>query len=174
MNAHFDRFTAELVSTLKAKGIAGLPAIAEALRPLLRDSEFASAAFPEGAPRKRVLFHDPDTDVYVLAHIQEAGKRGRPHSHGASWAIYGNVAGFTEMTEWRRRNPGDESHAELEPAEKYRIGPGDSRAYPPHTIHSTAHPEAARVIRITGTDLDTIPRFGFDPARDKIVAPASG
>ena len=170
MNAAFDRFTTDLVTALKERGIDGLPEIARALRPLLRDSEFAVLAFPDPAIRKRVLFHDTDTDVYVLAHIHEAGKRGRPHSHGASWAIYGNVDGVTDMTEWRRINPESEPHAVLEPSSHYRLGPGDSRAYPPYLIHSTAHPEHAHVIRITGTDLDRIPRYGFDPAYDKIVA----
>lgn len=173
MNAVFDRFTADLVATLKAKGVDGLSDIAESLRPLLRDPEFGALAFADRAIRKRVLFHDPDTDVYVLAHVHEAGKRGRPHSHGASWAVYGNVAGVTEMTEWRRINPEAEPHAVLEPSSHYRLGPGDSRAYPPYLIHSTAHPENALVIRVTGTDLDRIPRYGFDPEHDAIVAAAS-
>ena len=169
MTPTFDRFTNELVAALKARGVDGLTDIAESLRPLLRDSEFAALAFADLSIRKRVLFHDVGTDVYVLAHVHEAGKKGRPHSHGASWAIYGNVAGVTEMTEWRRINPESEAQAVLEPSSHYRLGPGDSRAYPPHRIHSTAHPEHARVIRITGTDLDRIPRYGFDAARDKIV-----
>ena len=172
MNASFDRFTRELVSILKARGTSGLTDIAELLKPLLRDPEFATFAFADPTVRKRVLFHDAETDVYVLAHLQEAGKRGRPHSHGASWAVYGTVAGVTEMTEWRRINPADEPHAVLEASTHYRLGPGDSRAYPPHLIHSTAHPEHARVIRITGTDLDHIPRYGFDAAHDKIVTSA--
>jgi hypothetical protein len=173
MNAAFDRFTANLVATLKAKGVAGLSDIAEALRPLLRDPEFAELAFADRTIRKRVLFHDADTDVYVLAHIHEAGKRGKPHSHGASWAVYGNVAGVTEMTEWRRVNPDGEPHAVLEPSSHYRLGPGDSRVYPPYLVHSTAHPENAFVIRVTGTDLDRIPRYGFDPQHDAIVAATS-
>jgi hypothetical protein len=111
----FDRFTAELVATLKARGVSGLSDIAEMLRPLLRDPALAAFAFPDESVRKRVLFHDEETDVYVLAHIHEAGKRGRPHSHGASWAVYGNVTGVTEMTEWRRSNPESEPHAVLEP-----------------------------------------------------------
>jgi hypothetical protein len=41
--------------------------------------------------------------------------------------------------------------------------------YLPHVIHSTAHPEKAWVIRVTGTDLDHLPRFRFHPQRDKIV-----
>lgn len=169
----FDRFTAELVATLKGRGISGLSDIAEMLRPLLRDREFAAFAFADTSMRKRVLFHDEDTDVYVLAHIHEAGKRGRPHSHGASWAVYGNVSGVTEMTEWRRSNPESEPHAVLEPISQYRLHPGESRAYRPHVIHSTAHPEAAHVIRITGTDLDLIPRFGFDPRHDRMIAPSA-
>ena len=172
MSSAFDRFTESLVNTLKAKGVAGLSDIAEALRPLLRDADFAAIAFPDTTTRKRVLFHDPCTDVHVLAHIHEAGKRGRPHSHGASWAVYGTMSGVTDMTEWRHTNSDDELHAVLEPVTLYRLGPGQSRAYPPYLIHSTAHPEAARVIRVTGTDLDRIPRYGFDPAHDKIVQPA--
>ena len=173
MNSTFDKFAAGLVATLKAKGVAGLSDIAESLKPLLRDQEFAALAFADRAVRKRVLFHDEDTDVYVLAHIHEAGKRGRPHSHGASWAVYGTVAGITEMTEWRRVNPDGEPHAVLEPSSHYRLGPGDSRADPPFLIHSTAHPEHALVIRVTGTDLDRIPRYGFDPKHDTIVAAMS-
>lgn len=168
----FDRFTDELVATLKGRGLGALTEIAEMLRPLLRDRTFAAFAFPDASIRKRVLFHDEDTDVYVLAHIHEAGKRGRPHSHGASWAVYGNVTGVTEMTEWLRSNPESEPHAVLEEISHYRLQPGDSRAYRPHVIHSTAHREAAHVIRITGTDLDLIPRFGFDPKHDRIIAPA--
>ena len=89
MNARFDRFTNDLVALLKAQGVSALDAIAERLRPLLVDPSFASFAFPDETMRKRVLFHDPKTDVYVLAHLQPAGKRGKPHSHGASWAVYG-------------------------------------------------------------------------------------
>ena len=173
MSSTFERFTETLVVTLKARGVSGLSDIADSLRPVLRDPEFARLAFADRTIRKRVLFHDADTDVYVLAHIHEAGKRGRPHSHGASWAIYGTVSGVTDMTEWRRVNPESEPHAVLEPSSHYRLGPGDSRASPPFLIHSTAHPENALVIRVTGTDLDRIPRYGFDSKNDKIIAAAS-
>jgi len=36
-------------------------------------------------------------------------------------------------------------------------------------IHSTAHPEKAWVIRITGTDLEAIPRYHFTPRTDRLV-----
>jgi hypothetical protein len=165
----FHQFTDELVSILKAKGAGGLEEIAAKLKRLLVDPDFAKVAFPDESMRKRVLFHDPETGVYVQAHLQGAGKSGKPHSHGASWAVYGNISGYTNMTEWRRINPKDEDHAVLEPTSRYRLGPGDARAYPPHMIHSTEHPQDARVIRITGTDLDTISRYRFDAGKDLMV-----
>jgi hypothetical protein len=104
----------------------------------------------------------------VLAHVHEGNKTGKPHSHGSSWAIYGNARASTEMTEWRRTNPEHEEHAVLEAARRYRLGPGDTQAYGPGVIHSTAHPEKAWVIRVTGTDLDHLPRYRFGK-KDRIL-----
>ena len=165
----FDQFTDDLTAILKTKGVGGLEEIAAKLRRLLVDPAFAAKAFPDETMRKRVLFHDPETDVYVQAHLQGAGKSGKPHSHGASWAVYGNINGRTNMTEWRRTNPESDDHAELTPVSRYTLGPGDSRAYPPYVIHSTEHPEKAWVIRITGTNLNEIPRYSFDAAKDRML-----
>jgi hypothetical protein len=101
--------------------------------------------------------------------VQEAGRGGSPHTHGTSWAIYGNARGYTDMTEWRRVNPETDDHAELVPTNKYRLNAGDTHAYAPGVIHSTAHPEKAWVIRVTGTDLDALPRYRFSKRRDKIL-----
>jgi hypothetical protein len=173
MRLTFERFTTELTRIVSARGADGLNEIARNLQPLLVDPAFEAFGFPDESMRKRVLFHDPQTGVYVLAHLQQAGKSGKPHSHGASWAIYGNVRGYTDMTEWRRCNAETEDYAVLEVASRYRLGPGDSRAYPPHLIHSTSHPESARVIRITGTDLDRIARYSFNPAKDRMLQPSA-
>ena len=97
----------------------------------------------------------------MLAHVQEGGKTGKPHSHGTSWAIYGNAMNATEMTEYRRVNPESEENVVLEPASKYALRPGQTRSYGPDVIHSTAHPQKAWVIRVTGTDLDKLPRYHF-------------
>lgn len=157
----------------KGQDKAALDAVAERLKELVSNPEFVATTFSEDTPPgKRELWHDPDSDAYVLAHVQRAGKGGNPHSHGNSWAIYANCRGYTDMTEWRRTNAEDADHAELDVSEKYRIGPGDAKAYGPGTIHSTAHPDKAWVIRITGGDLDQVPRFRFDPRKDKILAEA--
>ncbi|HSR56470.1 MAG TPA: hypothetical protein VLN73_09505 [Alphaproteobacteria bacterium] len=143
------------------------------LEKLLANPDFIAETWNEDTPPgKRVLYHDKDTDVYVLAHVQEAGKKGNPHSHGASWAIYGNATGATDMSVWRRTNSEDDDHAELVLDEEYSITPGKAQAYGPGVIHSTGHPGKAWVIRVTGTDLDTLPRYRFDPKKDKILETA--
>jgi hypothetical protein len=75
------------------------------------------------------------------------------------------------MTEWRRANPESEDHAVLEPVSRYCLGPGQTKAYGPGVIHSTAHPEKAWVIRVTGTDLDVLPRYHFGK-QDRILEKA--
>jgi hypothetical protein len=165
-------FSTDLRSILKADDTAGLPEIANKLQQLLANPAFVAATFDDTLPPgKRTLYHDPETDAHVLAHVHLAGKApGAAHTHGTSWAIYGNARGFTEMTIWQRVNPESDDHAELAVVEHYRLAEGQARVYPSGTMHSTFQPEPAWVIRVTGTDLDVLPRYRFKPGRDKIVA----
>lgn len=169
MSYGLDAFCADLREILVTKGHAGLSEISEKLKQLLANPDFVAATFAGSSAPQRVLYHDPVTDAHVLAHVQEAGKSGVPHSHGASWAIYGNARGATEMTEWRRVNPETEDHAVLEACDRYLLRPGQTHAYGPHVIHSTAHPDGAWIIRITGTDLAKTPRYYFKPKKDRIL-----
>jgi predicted metal-dependent enzyme (double-stranded beta helix superfamily) len=168
-----EAFCTESSDLLKSQPLPrALTQISERLAKLLANPAFVSRTFGEDMPPgRRVLHHDPATDFYVLAHVQEGGKVGKPHSHGASWAVYGNARAHTEMTEWRRTNPESEPHAVLEAVSKYRLGPGDTKAYGPGVIHSTAHPAKAWVIRVTGTDLDVLPRYHFGK-QDRMLAQA--
>jgi hypothetical protein len=168
-----DKFCSDLHRIIAAEGQKGLPAVADKLKGLLTNPEFVKATFDDDMPPgKRVLWHDAETDAYVLAHVQQAGKGGNPHSHGASWAIYGNARGYTDMTEWKRVNPESEEAVVLEKADAYRLGPGQTRAYGSGMIHSTSHPEKAWVIRITGCNLDKIQRYAFRPRKDRILEKA--
>jgi predicted metal-dependent enzyme (double-stranded beta helix superfamily) len=163
-------FCTDTSAILKAQPLAAaLPQVAERLGHLLNNPAFVAETFNDDLPPgKRELFHDSELDYHVLAHVQEPGKAGKPHSHGSSWAIYGNAKNVTEMTEWRRVNPESEDHAELTATSKYGLGPGQTRAYGPNVIHSTAHAQKAWVIRVTGTDLDKLQRYHFRK-QDKIL-----
>ena len=86
-----------------------------------------------------------------------------PHDHGASWAIYGQATQYTDMIEWEREDTGaDPKHATLKPVKKYRLTPGKAGIYQDGKIHSIDYPDYARFIRVTGTDLDKIPRIKID------------
>jgi hypothetical protein len=170
MSYTLEEFCADTGTTLKNRPLQeALPLVAERLARLLANPDFVAATFSDDMPPgRRVLHHDRETDFYVLAHVQEGNRVGKPHSHGASWAVYGNGRAVTEMTEWRRSNPEHEPHAELAAIRKYSLAPGQTRAYGPGVIHSTAHPQKAWVIRVTGTDLDALPRYRFG-REDKIL-----
>jgi hypothetical protein len=69
-------FCAAITRTIKAKGEAGLPELADKLSDLLNNPAFVAEAFAgDNPPPKRELWHDPETDVYVLAHVQNRGPR---------------------------------------------------------------------------------------------------
>ena len=170
-----EQFCGDCTALLKnsPKVEAALPKIAEKLKQLLVNRDFIAATFQDDTPPgKRALYHDPDTDYYVMAHVQEAGKAGSPHSHGASWAIYGNINGATRMREYARANPESEEGAILKKSAEYDLRRGDTKAYGPGFIHSTEHPEACWVIRVTGTDLDQIERFRFRKLKDQVLEEA--
>jgi hypothetical protein len=167
-----EKFTGDLRALLLERGVAALPQIAERLSVLVADPTFVAATFSDDLPPgKRVLFHDPETDVYVLAHVQVPGK-GAPHSHGTSWAVYGNARASTAMTLWKRVNDESEPGAVLDVIERHTITPGTARYYGPGVIHSTEQNDRAWVIRVTGTDLDVLPRYRFSRQNDRIVEPA--
>ena len=167
------QFCNDAHSILKSQPLdAALPKVAERLSELLVNPAFVAETFSDDTPvGRRELFHDPELDFYVLAHVQEGGKTGKPHSHGQSWAIYGNARNLTEMTEYRRVNPEGEEATVLERVSQYALRPGQTRSYGPGVIHSTAHLEKAWVIRITGTDLDKLPRYHFRK-QDKVLEKA--
>jgi predicted metal-dependent enzyme (double-stranded beta helix superfamily) len=173
MSYTLEQFCSESRSILRAMPPASaLTQMADRLSRLLANPAFVAETFnTDMKPGKRVLHHDPELDFYVMAHVQEGGKIGKPHSHGSSWAIYGNARAATEMTEWRRTNPESEDHAELVAESRYSLEPGATRAYGPNVIHSTAHPKYAWVIRVTGTDLDKLPRYHFGK-KDKMLESA--
>ena len=167
-----DQFCKDARQILKGDGPiqTRLDAVAGKLSGLLVNEDFVRANFNSDTPAgKRELYHDPDLDFWVLAHVQEGGKRGTPHSHGASWAIYGNINGATRMREYARVNPESEDETVLKKSAEYDLRRGDTKAYGPGYIHSTEHPETCWVIRVTGTDLDQIERFRFRKTRDRVL-----
>jgi hypothetical protein len=163
-------FCSDLNALLKEKGKGGVSDVMEKLKNLLANADFVAETFNEDTPKgKRELYHDADSGAYVFAHVHHPGKRGKPHSHGNSWAVYGTAKGYTVMTEWERANDAGEDHVVLKQSAHYRLSAGDAHAYGPGVTHSTEHPEKCWVIRITGTNLSDIPRYHFNAETDRIL-----
>ena len=67
------------------------------------------------------------------------------------------------MTEWRRTDVGTgPGPASIEVARRYRLEPGHAGTYDIRAIHAIDYPDGARFVRVTGTDLERVPRLKFD------------
>jgi hypothetical protein len=163
-------FVADVNASLKHDpGPAGREGVRRGLEKLLAEPGFIehikSLDIADGA---KVLHKDKDLGYLILAHAtREGAGRHAPHNHGSSWAIYGQVTNHTDMTEWKRTEAG-EGKTDLEVARAYRLTPGQAGIYQNGAIHSVENPSGTRIIRITGTDLDTIDRERFDPQTGEV------
>lgn len=167
-----EAFCADCRAALKATpGPAGREAVRALLERLLANKEFVGMAVGPAAPHgRRTLYEDPELGFVVLAHVNAKAHRSPPHDHGASWAVYGQAVEHTDMTVWRRLDGGDGAGAaRLEPVKTYRLDPGKAGVYDVGAIHSIDYPDGSRFVRVTGRDLDLVPRLKFDLAAGKAV-----
>ena len=163
-----EEFIADCRAALSSDpGPDGREKVRLALECLLANCEFVRRVCGEEAPQGlNVLYEDPALGFQILAHINEQSRTSPPHDHGASWAIYGQATQYTDMTEWERQDDGAD-RATLKPKKQYRLMPGQAGIYQEGAIHSIDYPAKARFIRVTGTNLDRIPRQRFDLATGK-------
>jgi predicted metal-dependent enzyme (double-stranded beta helix superfamily) len=165
-----EQFIADCRTALsRDPGPRGREEVRARLERLLANPDFLRRYCGDDQPQGlRVLHQDPELGFQILAHINDQPRTSPPHDHGESWAIYGQATQYTDMTEWERLDDGsDPEHTKLQPKRKYRLTPGQAGIYQDRAIHSIDYPAKARFIRVTGTNLDRIPRLRFDPATGK-------
>ena len=157
-------------TTLKRdSGPAGRESVRANLERLLANKDFVAKTCGDDAPLGlKVLYEDKELGFQILAHINDKARKSPPHDHGASWAIYGQAAKYTEMIEWERVG-GDDKHAELKETKRYRLNPGQAGIYQDGAIHSIDYPDRARFIRVTGTNLENIARGRYNKEAGTMV-----
>jgi len=167
MTYSLDAFCEDCRTALKTDhGPGGREAVRQNLERLLAEPAFLDKHVLSAPPGRHTLYEDPEVDFVVLAHINPKGHKSPPHDHGASWAVYGQATHYTDMTEWRRTDrTSDPGPARIEVVRQYRLEPGHAGTYDIRAIHNIEFPDGARFVRVTGTDLERIPRLKFDVAK---------
>jgi predicted metal-dependent enzyme (double-stranded beta helix superfamily) len=172
MGYTLEKFCADAHAALtRDSGAGGREEVRVLLEKLLKDEAFlAKECGADAAPGIRTVYRDPETSFNVLVHIYAKGRTSPPHDHGRSWAVYGQAVGWTDMTLWRRRDDGSkEGYADLIQERTFRLEPGMAGRFDPGVIHSIHFEDGAKFVRVTGTDLDTIPTSRYDAAAKKVA-----
>ena len=142
----------------------GRDKIRQKLELLLRDAEFCAAYVgPDNDPGVSQIFEDPDLHFCVLAYNMAEPHTSPPHDHGGSWAVYGQAAGYTEMTIWSAADSSDgKDNGNIEPVRTFRLEPGQAGLFDVGEIHSIQYPGDAKFVRVTGVDMSQEARRVFD------------
>jgi hypothetical protein len=120
---------------------------------------------PDKSSEREVLYEDPELNFCILAHVYRGPKTGQPHDHGPTWAIYGQAAGETEMTEYRILTPpSGEKAGQVEKIKSYVLRPGMAEVYITGQVHAPKREDETRLIRLEGQNLAGVKRDPFQLA----------
>lgn len=141
-------------------GPGGREMVRQHLQRALRDETFLDTHLGLDATKERnILYEDADTGFCICAHVYGEPKQGHPHDHGPTWAIYGQAAGKTEMTDWRMISPPEGGQpGKVEKVRSYHLEPGDAHVYEAGDIHAPYRAAPTKLIRIEGQNTDNIER----------------
>jgi hypothetical protein len=164
MGYTLEQFATQCHDALKSKpGTEGREAVCSLVKDVLKDSAFTAKYIPEGTPERKVLYEDPELGFTILAHAYVGAKNSKPHDHGPSWAIYGQVAGETLMTDWDcLARPADGTPGKAKHNRDYAMRPGDAYLYDPGVLHSPRREGSTRLLRIEGMNMDRVKRLPYE------------
>ena len=155
------QFSADCRAALQADpGPGGREAVRKHLMRALKDDAFVAEYIPPQADAERkILYEDPKLGFCICVHAYRGAKRGKPHDHGPTWAIYGQVAGETEMTDWSVVvPPGDGKPGKVKLTRSYTLTPGDAHLYEVGAVHAPLRDGPTRLIRIEGRNTEKVTR----------------
>ncbi len=161
MSYTLDEFATDCRNALKNdSGPDGIEEVRKYVEKALKDENLVAQHLPEDCDQeRRVLYEDPELKFCICAHVYQGPKEGFPHDHGPTWAIYGQAAGETEMTDWEIVQPVDGNNPALvKQVRSYALKPGDAHAYPVGAVHAPLRNGPTRLIRVEGENTDNLKR----------------
>jgi hypothetical protein len=159
-----ETFAAECRKALKSQpGTSGREQVRKLVEQALADQQFVATYVPPGTPERHLLYEDPELGFAILAHGYVGPKSSKPHDHGPSWAIYGQAAGETIMTDWNCvARPTDGVPGKAVANRDYVMKPGDAYLYDVGVLHSPERKGDTRLLRIEGINMAKVTRFTYE------------
>ena len=170
-----DEFTAACRTLLQQNpGKAGRDKVCELVQDALKDRDFVAANIDPAGPERKVLYEDPELGFTVLAHSYRGAKNSAPHDHGPSWAVYGQAAGETVMTDWEcLARPSGTTPGKARRVRDYTLRPGMAYLYEPGVLHSPRRDGATSLLRIEGVNLERVQRLPYEVVEASEFSPAA-
>lgn len=164
MGMLLDRFAADCQRLLKAEpGAPGRARVCELLAASLRDPAFVREVVDDTTSERQVRYEDPELGFCIFGHRYEGARKDvAPHDHGPSWAIYGQAAGETLMTDYALLEPASkEKPGKVRAVRSYAIQPGMAHLYNEGDLHAPLREGPTRLVRIEGTNMDRVQRLKY-------------
>src|SRR5216684_3639787 len=164
MGQSLEQFAAECRRILKdTPGPDGREKVRALVEEVLKDNAFVAKHVGDDVPERKILYEDPEFKFCILAHVNHGAKESAPHDHGPTWAIYGQAAGETVMSDWDKLAPASEEEpGKVKLRREYTLAPGMAYVYNEGDLHSPRRAGSTRLIRIEGRDVTKIRRFAYE------------
>ena len=144
-------------------GPAGRERLRALVEDVLKDDAFVSQHLGDDVPERKILYTDPQLGFCILGHVYRGARESNPHDHGPTWAIYGQARGETLMNDWTLVEKATESKpGKVRHLRSYPLKPGMAHVYNEGDLHSPRRDGPTRLIRIEGTNMDTVKRLAYE------------
>jgi hypothetical protein len=161
-----DQFAAECHRILAAdSGLEGRKRVRAFLGEVCSDEAFVATYLGDHLPIRQILYEDPELGFCIVGHVEQNSRQSRPHDHGPTWAIYGQAAGETVMTDWVIVSPPPSKGlpGKARRVRDYTLTPGSAQVYNEGDVHSPRRNGPTRLLRIEGRNLEHICSAFFEP-----------
>jgi hypothetical protein len=159
MSRTLDQFAADCRRILAAdSGLEGRERVRALLGEVCSDAAFVATYLSDHVSVRQILYEDPELGFCIVGHVEHSSRQSRPHDHGPTWAIYGQAAGETVMTDWAivAPPPSGGLPGKARRVRDYTLKPGSAHVYNEGDVHSPWRNGPTRLLRVEGRNLEHI------------------